>query len=499
MKTFLKAVVLLLLAAPACAWIYEHQQELLTYSAASYDWVKTRTSGLAVNEVPVTGTWSDAPLANFDAPPATSISRVSLGAPTLWQTPTPTTLFDEDELTSSSLSEAASTFSESGNSTSPGSKTTTPPPSESLFPLDPDVIVRAVDEAEGLLAQAGSSYAPPTTMLLSSTEPLILETAMQKQSDATVRWYRGPQTPDRQNFEYSLIGKGTFKVLIIGSLYGDETSSALFMDRLLYNLSRNIKPEQDLQLLLIRSGNPDGLKFARSANSAGVLLDENFQLVAQPAPGQQVAAKSSTHLETNILSRYIVEFKPNRVIHLRTTRNNRGMIEFGTHDESIAALVLQPSDYVIESLEGKVPANSLAEYVLSDKTRTYLNIYLPLGNFNVDDSWMQHREMVLTALKPLKLDGLSTLKQRLLQQQTPNQSPVNLMKPEGIPVSDEVESGKESSKIVPFGVSYGKEPTTSFGMEPEVELLPAPKEFKDAASQNTNTGYFELPPPPEGK
>jgi hypothetical protein len=504
MKMFFQAIVLLLLSAPACAWVIEHQQELLTYSAATYDWYKTQAASLAPTPVPSDGTWSNTPAISLEGPIASTsappFAGLSLGSPALWETPalSPTpakTAPAESNSPSSTLGNAA-TWGES-ESSAPATDAPIASADSPLFPFDPEVIERAVEQAQNLIAQAGSSYAPPASNIISTTSGStpIFETSMQTGSDATVRWYRGPQTTDKQSFEYALVGKGDFKVMILGSLYGDETSSALFMDRLLFNLNKNIKPEQDLQVLLIRSGNPDGLKFARATNASNVLLDQNFIPAPQVAAGQQAVAKPANQPETVILTRYISEFKPSRVLHVRTTRNNRGMIEYGTHDESIAALVSQQSDYVIESLEGKVPANSLAAHVLSDKSRSYVNVYLPLGNHNVDDAWMQHRQMILNSLKPQKLDGLSILKQKL-QQQAPSQSPVNLMKPEGIPVSNENLPGQDPNKVVPFGVSFGKEPMDPLSTKGSVELLPSPAEFKDSTVDPRNIGYFELPPPP---
>ncbi len=506
MKTFLQGFVALLLAAPACAWVVEHHQQLLTYSAATYDWYKTRTSGVAA---PALREWtpdpglSDAPAALVASTPLSASFLpnfgVSLGAPI--------------------ASSPSSSFGASGNfedSVMPGDVSSRPAVvsslqsaaasslEETLFPMNPEEVVRAVDEAGFLVAQgprvAGSMYQPPATMMLEGdATPQILNTAnLQQKGDASgnapagqasVRWYRGANSPDKRPFEYHLIGKGSYKVMVIGSLYGDETSSALFMDRLLYNLNKNLKPEDDLQVLLIRSGNPDGLNYGKATNLAGVLIDQDFP-VSNPMPaGQQSVAKPvARQPETTVLMQYVTQFQPVRVLQVRTTRNARGLMEFGTHQESIAALVLQKGDYVIESLEDKIKPGSLASFVVSNPECRYATLYLPLGNFNVDDAWMAHRGMVLGALKTMKLEGLSGLKEKL------NQQPVNLLKPEGIPVSRERDLTEAADEAIPFGMSFEMQPSDPLHVQDHVELLPTPPMY--GGSNVDTTGYIELPPPP---
>ena len=67
------------------------------------------------------------------------------------------------------------------------------------------------------------------------------------------------------------VGEGATKVLVVGSIHGTETAGEAVIARL-----RHARPPAGVELWLVDSVNPDGVRRGTRQNARGVDLNRNF-------------------------------------------------------------------------------------------------------------------------------------------------------------------------------------------------------------------------------
>lgn len=286
-------------------------------------------------------------------------------------------------------------------------------------------------------------------------------------------WRAGEKTSTGRRFEIATVGMGEKPIAVIGSLYGDEGRSRFVMDRLLVALRQEASLMNEFKILLVRTGNPDGVALGTQENANGQLLDQHFNSSSkQPQP-----------VEVAYLTRLLEQHRPQRVIHLRSTWEQRGMMQFPSRDEAMGALLAATSNYRI--LPPKAPqSGSLGHYVVTKLDAQMGTLYVPVGSL-ITEVWEQNQSIVTQSL-------------RSFQRSEPIPD-VDLSENQVGPVANRaapVDIEFELEDAVPFASSepleLGFEPAD---VEPEVELLPPPEENIALEGFDWN-GYIELPPPP---
>ena len=115
-------------------------------------------------------------------------------------------------------------------------------------------------------------------------------------------WNRRYQSTQRRPIETLVFGTGNRRILIIGSMHGDEPQSVGLIDELAMHLRSHPEELAGLKLVLVRSPNPDGLAGRTSVNSHNIDINRNF-------PGQNWAltpdrlsgTKAGSELETQVM------------------------------------------------------------------------------------------------------------------------------------------------------------------------------------------------------
>ena len=76
---------------------------------------------------------------------------------------------------------------------------------------------------------------------------------------------------DERPLRATRVGEGPVKVLVVGSIHGNETAGRAVIARL-----RRARPPAGVELWLVESANPDGVRRGSRQNARGVDLNRNF-------------------------------------------------------------------------------------------------------------------------------------------------------------------------------------------------------------------------------
>lgn len=341
----------------------------------------------------------------------------------------------------------------------------------------------------------GESSDSPTEELAPEESPVQLSNRLDTQDEsekkivpvaarknAVVRWDQKYKTTAGRSFEVKALGTGAHHVLVLGSLYGTESEAALIMDRILHNLTKNIEQYPNSKFLLVRTGNPDGCSYRVAGNVRGVLLDRNFSRSGQVK--QVGTAQTRAEVETLTLLKVMDEFKPARIIHVRTSHAQTGKIQFTSQDEAIAAFFRDFGKFTVDNTTRNEPETSLAGFVSRTMKSDVVTVSMPVSK-NINSDWMTHRETLLAVLEKL---------------QPPHHSPPGKGREVNLNDGPFAEgASNDSSDVVPFGESKVFDELDPTIEVPEVEFLPPPPQANRTEEALETAGVQELPSPPEKK
>lgn len=212
-------------------------------------------------------------------------------------------------------------------------------------------------------------------------------------------WNRRYQSTQRRPIETLVFGTGDRRVMVIGSLHGDEPQSVGLVDELALHLRANPDVLAGLRVLLVRSPNPDGLAGRTSVNSHGIDLNRNF-----PAPNwartadKHSGTKAGSELETQVMVRLTSEFRPNLVVHLKDSRDKGRINSEGACRELADAFASQMKFEVLRD-GGAKTSGSYENYAVGKLNCPVLTILIPLEK---DDptAWQKNGPALLKILQP---------------------------------------------------------------------------------------------------
>lgn len=255
------------------------------------------------------------------------------------------------------------------------------------------------------------------------------------------------------------VGDGAHRVMIIGSIYGNDPESIALLDNLMGGLSAI----NDISLQVVRTSNPDGLAEHVRTNDNGVDLNRNFPSSWFPVnPNSLTGPRPASEVETQHLMRLMREFKPERVIHVHSSFGVRPLVMLNKKFEETVQSESLPEDVDVGRFGGEFKVGSLEEFVSLRLDAAMATVQLPPQGF---------QQMSVRELMELALLGLTDSSQ--------------------LPKASVANTPMESS-----------EPPKPDGEKGFVEFLPPPPNStgianaSSAGEASTDSRYYELPPPP---
>lgn len=344
----------------------------------------------------------------------------------------------------------------------------------------------AVSSAGTPLA-ASSNAASPNASWQTPESPaesrMHLQTGVTRQSPAAQpAWKTVGQSSGGHNIETMQLGRGSRRLLISGSLYGNEADSVRLVEMLAELLQREPERLADFTVLLVRTPNPDGLADGTLTNSRGVSLNRNFPsdnfLTRRTA---ETGPAPASEPETRIVLELCRGFQPDRVVHVRSGQAERPLVL--ANSRAVPGLRERIDRELIDGGEFEAfKAGSLEEYVSETLGGELLLLWLPAST----ERWSSHLPRMASVL--------------IAQPHVAQPVPPAVSKSEPTPPQEPEPRSAASDLFAPYT------PPVSFtgqvesvgppGKKGYVEILPPPPEFADKA-HGLDPKYQELVPPGE--
>lgn len=190
-------------------------------------------------------------------------------------------------------------------------------------------------------------------------------------------WNRFYRSADLRPIQTLIFGNGPRKVVVLGSMHGDEPQSVALVDHLVRELKRNPQLIQDCTVLVIRSPNPDGL-FARTAlNIQGVDLNRNFPSANwHSLRDNRGGSRAGSEPETRAIMQVLDEFKPELLVHLKDSRRE-GIVNSEGNVAEIADRIGQLTSCRVKHDLGQATSGSIESYALSKLNCPSVTLLLP--------------------------------------------------------------------------------------------------------------------------
>lgn len=190
------------------------------------------------------------------------------------------------------------------------------------------------------------------------------------------------------------IGQGGYRVLVIGSLTGDDPQGIRFTEELAKYLHQNSLIVGGLQVTIVRTANPDGEAGGTRSNDNGQIVSRGF-----PRTDDETRGVSSLEPEVRAVLSLLNEQRPQRVIHLRTYPDERGLIAASPGALAAATEIAEWSGLALVPLPGRSREGTLERYLTSRGDQQMVTLAVPASDRALaDEAWTAYRDAILNLL-----------------------------------------------------------------------------------------------------
>ncbi len=211
-------------------------------------------------------------------------------------------------------------------------------------------------------------------------------------------WDRHYSSPQNRPIETMQLGDGKMRVMVLGSLHGNESVAMYLAEQLAQYVSNKPVVWKATSSLVVRSPNPDGAAKKLFTNSRGVDLNRNFpteNFIASRT--QRTGQRAGSEVETQIICRIMTDFKPNRVVHIKTSSDKYGYVIYNNKGKSTALMMGDPDTLRPKELESLQLSGSMESYVTSNRKLEMITLVIP-NYMSKETAWRLYREPLLTAI-----------------------------------------------------------------------------------------------------
>jgi hypothetical protein len=222
--------------------------------------------------------------------------------------------------------------------------------------------------------------------------------AKQAAPATTPTWTASFSSWERRPMETVQLGTGPRRTLVIASLHGDEPLAVKMIERLVDDARGDSQGWSGRTVLVVRCSNPDGLARGIRSNSRGVDLNRNFPTrTFRPDARQRTGAIAGSELETRFVLRLLYAFRPQRVVHVKSTSDAAGWVMHNRQLAGVAAQLREAGGFTVHELRPNAIPGSLESYVTDVVGFEHITVSLPAQS-DADAAWTKHRAALLTAV-----------------------------------------------------------------------------------------------------
>ena len=196
-------------------------------------------------------------------------------------------------------------------------------------------------------------------------------------------------------------GSGAQRILVIGSVHGDEPEGVELAQRLANHLRRNHTALAGRTVMIVRDANPDGHRARSRTNARGVDLNRNF-----PARNWErlsdngrmtSGARPASEPETQTLLKLLHRFQPHRIVAIHSTRG-APLVNYDGPAQILAQAMSRGNGYEVSGDIGYPTPGSLGSYLGRDGRIPIITLELPRG-INPEQAWEENRAALLEAIR----------------------------------------------------------------------------------------------------
>jgi hypothetical protein len=247
-----------------------------------------------------------------------------------------------------------------------------------------------------VLSAMSASAAEPGNYLSERFEPLADVPAAKQVWH--FRWERYARSTEGRPIETLQIGKGPFRTLVLGSLHGSETMAVEIVEQLARHLGKTSDHWHEVNVLIVRTPNPDGFAKHNSLNARKVDLNRNFPTLTDRQSKREPRAGTSafSEVETRVLRDILRTYRPHRVVHVKSTRNTNGWALCSRRADAMAAFLCEFRNLHVGRLEDHLVSGSVERYAIGTLGLETVTLAVP----NRPDKatvWRDYRSVLLAA------------------------------------------------------------------------------------------------------
>ncbi|MFG0335274.1 MAG: M14 family zinc carboxypeptidase [Maioricimonas sp. JB049] len=201
---------------------------------------------------------------------------------------------------------------------------------------------------------------------------------LRRTGNASKLWNNTFRSTGERPLQTRRLGNGPARVVVTGSLHGNQSETVTVVEQLLEQFLRQPDLLSGYSVVFVRSPNPDGLAEGMMTNLRGVDLNRNFpsdRFTARPTTLTGPAPASE--VETQALVRLMQDFRPQRVIHLRSGLGSHPMVTGNAVSTPRLSEIGADSRIETATFAGDLKAGSLEEYVSRQLKAEILVVQLP--------------------------------------------------------------------------------------------------------------------------
>lgn len=208
-------------------------------------------------------------------------------------------------------------------------------------------------------------------------------------------WTTVGMSTGRRPFRTARIGDGDFRVLVIGSVGGDDPLAIAAVDHLARALHSDTLILGGFQADVIRTLNPDGAATGSKLNALGEYVNHGFPRgdASRPrsTPGTPPLA------EVRFLLERCRSLRPQRIIHIRTVSGDRGLVGYSERSRTSASEVAAWLNFRTIDLSKAAVEGSLERYFAANENADVVMFGIP-DQADPDTLWQNYGDALLNLM-----------------------------------------------------------------------------------------------------
>lgn len=206
------------------------------------------------------------------------------------------------------------------------------------------------------------------------------------------RWNDVGRSTGGRPFQMVSAGSEGYRTLVVGSVGGDDPVAVALVEQLARHLHDNLPILGGYEASVIRTLNPDGAANRNHMNQKNVYVNSAFPQ-ARAAAGKP----KSDVAEVAFLLQQLQTRQPQRVIHIRTIRGERGVIASNSAASTAAREVAEWLNLQQLELSTKSAAGSLERFLAEQGNSQVITLGIPSTD-RAEEVWQRYGDALLNLL-----------------------------------------------------------------------------------------------------